>query len=342
MFIYAGIDEAGYGPMFGPLTVGRTVLALPDHPVGTNPPALWQKLRAAVCKNHMGRKGRLVINDSKKVYSPAHGLHHLELGVLAFAALAGRQPSCVATWLDALGETTHRDQAALPWYACDETNPWNPLPVACSGGELAVARNLLSATAKRVGVEVLDIGAAVVFEDRFNRMVAATRSKAATSFTFVAGHLLAVWQQYGQHDPTVVVDRQGGRAYYRELLSQTFPDAQLTIIDENETCSSYRLRETRRNVRVAGIASEEPPLRSMTVSFLVEADAAHMPVALASMVSKYTREILMSRFNAWFTRRAPHIKPTAGYAMDANRFWAEVEPLLPQWGVSPTQLRRLN
>ena len=80
----------------------------------------------------------------------------------------------------------------------------------------------------------------------------------------------------------------------------------------------------------------------MTVSFLVEADAVHMPVALASMVSKYTREILMSRFNAWFTRRAPHIKPTAGYAMDANRFWAEVEPLLPQWGVLPAQLRRLN
>ncbi len=327
MFVYAGIDEAGYGPMFGPLTVGRMVLGLPDHPVDAAPPALWQKLHAAVCKTHTGRKGRLVINDSKKVYTPAQGLRHLELGVLAFAALAGREAHCVATLLDALGETTHRQLAATPWYDCDETNPWNPLPTACTEGELAVARNLLGTTARRVGVEVLDMGAAVVFEDRFNRMVTATRSKAATSFTFVAGHLLAIWNQFGQHHPTVIVDRQGGRAHYRELLAMTFPDVSLAILEENETCSTYRLAEKHR---------------AMTISFLVEADAGHMPVALASMVSKYTRELLMARFNAWFAARAPHIKPTAGYATDANRFWAEVQPLLSQWGIAPDQLRRLS
>ena len=79
----------------------------------------------------------------------------------------------------------------------------------------------------------------------------------------------------------------------------------------------------------------------MTVSFLVDAETQHMPVALASMIAKYTRELLMARFQDWFTQRAPQVKPTAGYALDAQRFWREVEPLLPALAVDPALLRRL-
>ena len=30
MLVYAGIDEAGYGPMFGPLVIARSVFTLAD------------------------------------------------------------------------------------------------------------------------------------------------------------------------------------------------------------------------------------------------------------------------------------------------------------------------
>ena len=329
MTVYAGIDEAGYGPMFGPLLVARAVFRTPDQTTGTDvaAPPLWQWLKSAVCQDLAQRRGRIAVNDSKKLYTPAKGLKHLETGVLAFAGLAGKAPADVGAWLDILGETAHHDLSALPWYAPMPDRPWAALPHCCDVGELAIARAMLGTCAGKCGVTVVDVGAAVVFEDQFNRMVSATRSKAAASFTFVARHLREVFDRYGREPLTVVVDRQSGRMHYRELLMQTIPEAHIRVLDETPECSSYHL--------------DAGALGAMTVSFVVEAEGQHMPVALASMIAKYTRELLMARFQAWFTERAPQVKPTAGYALDAQRFWREIEPLLPGMRIEGSRLRRM-
>lgn len=335
MLVYAGIDEAGYGPMFGPLVIGRMVLGVRcDHGAATaeHPrPDLWRLLNKVVCRDltQTRRSKRIAINDSKAIYSPAVGIKHLELGVLAFAGLAERQPAHLGEWLDILGEQTHHDLSATPWYASGDDTPWQALPCCVTAGEAAVARGMLTHAAKERGVETLDLGAAVVFEDRFNRMVGATRSKAAASFTFVAAHLQHIWEHFGTQRPHVVVDRQSGRTHYRELLAMTFPDAELTIEREGNTASVYTL------------ATSRPTARAMTVRFEVEAEKDHMPVALASMISKYTRELLMARFQNWFARRAPAVKPTAGYALDAQRFWREIQPILPELAIQPQSLQRL-
>jgi hypothetical protein len=334
MYVYAGIDEAGYGPMFGPLLVSRAVVGLADfEPASDNPdpPDMWQHLAKAVCRKLSDKKRRIPINDSKKLHTPATGIKHLETGVLSFAALAGHHPATVDQWLDCLGETCHRRLEALPWYQPTEDKPWANLPVATTAGELAITRSLLARAAEDSGVQLLDIGADVVLEDRFNQMVAATRSKAATSFTFVTRHLASIWECFGHHQPVVVVDRQSGRTRYRELLAMSFPDTQLTVLDESPACSAYRLESPRQ-------ASQTPKV--MTVRFEVDGDGRHMPVALASMISKYTRELLMFRFKAWFQQRAPQIKPTAGYGRDAKRFWQELEPVLASLSIRPEQLRR--
>ena len=157
-----------------------------------------------------------------------------------------------------------------------------------------------------------------------------TRSKAATNFTFVTDHLQKIWRQYGTKQPTVVVDRQSGRSRYRPLLAMSFPDAELPVLYERDDCSAYSIASTGR-VR-----------RAMTVRFQVEAEAHHLPVALASMVSKYTRELLMHRFQSWFSQHAPGVKPTAGYAKDANRFWSEIQPTLASLSIEPASLRRMS
>jgi hypothetical protein len=121
------------------------------------------------------------------------------------------------------------------------------------------------------------------------------------------------------------VDRLSGRADYRPTLSRAFPEARLTNLTRGEGLSCYTL---------------ESGQRSMMVGFQVNADGLHLSTALASMTSKYVRELLMERFQAYFQRRLPRVRPTAGYGADAVRFWRELEPELPRLGLDPDRLKR--
>ena len=51
---------------------------------------------------------------------------------------------------------------------------------------------------------------------------------------------------------------------------------------------------------------------------------ANFPVALASIVCKYVRELSMHAFNQFWAKHLPDVKPTAGYPVDAARFKAEI------------------
>ena len=332
MYVYAGIDEAGYGPLLGPLVVGRSVLVIPKLDSDAPTPDLWLRLGKAVCKRLSDRAGRIAINDSKKLTTKAAGVRYLELGCLAFAALSGEakinEQTTLPDWLDLLGETRHHASDLPPWYAESDDHPWQTLPTAQTFGELAVAAGMLRNCTQRIGVALGNLGAAVVYEDTFNRMAAATHSKASLSFTFVARHLLHVWENYNEHSPNVIIDRQGGRTHYRELLAQSFPDTQVDVIEETATASAYLM------------SARSDRSRSMRITFRVDAEQAHMPVALASMVSKYTRELLMARFNHYFTQRVPDLKPTAGYAKDGKRFLEDLAPHLPDLGLIQQQLKR--
>ncbi len=340
MYVYAGIDEAGYGPVLGPMVIGRAVLVIPKLDADAPTPDLWLRLGKAVCKRISDRAGRIAVNDSKKLTTKAAGIKHLELGCLAFAGLqkqAGSEsteshthPEDLSAWLDLIGDTGHHDEDLLPWYAKTDDHPWQTLPTAHTEGEVAIAGSLLRNCAERIGVELGGLGAAVVYENTFNQMVAATRSKASVSFTFVARHLLHIWETYSEHRPTVIIDRQGGRTHYRELLAQSFPDTRVDVIEECATSSSYLMSD------------KADPQRAMRISFMVDAEQAHMPVALASMVSKYTRELLMARLNHYFTQRVPDLKPTAGYAKDGKRFLEDLDPHLPELGHTRQQLQRTS
>ena len=70
-----GIDEAGYGPNLGPLVQAAVALKLP-----AGDPAGWDALKGAVRRCVEKADGRLLIDDSKKVYTRG-GLEALERGV---------------------------------------------------------------------------------------------------------------------------------------------------------------------------------------------------------------------------------------------------------------------
>ncbi len=67
MLVYAGIDEAGYGPMFGPLCVAGATFILKDHDPAAGAPNMWRLLNRAVCRSPRDKRNRIAINDSKKL-----------------------------------------------------------------------------------------------------------------------------------------------------------------------------------------------------------------------------------------------------------------------------------
>src|SRR5438128_11064 len=112
-----GIDEAGYGPNLGPLAQAAVALHLPDDDLGG-----WETLKSSVRRSHEDDDGRLLIDDSKKVYAGGDGLDDLERGV--FAADGRKRIGfgkflaslCVADCLDGL--------TCEHWYESDHRLPW--------------------------------------------------------------------------------------------------------------------------------------------------------------------------------------------------------------------------
>lgn len=335
MLIYAGIDEAGYGPMLGPLTVACTAFVLETHDPEAGAPNLWKILNRGVCRKRRDTRKRIAVDDSKKLKGAndgkVHPLTHLERGVLAF--LANRDPNTDPTCDesgarpetdDALFERLNVEVEATPWYTSPST-----LPLTTGGDQMGIAGSVLRRTLNDAGVSCEMIQCEAIDAGPFNEQVQRMGTKAAVNFCSAARLLESVWRRWPDDHPRVIVDRHGGRTHYRNELQMVFPDASIQILAESEAVSRYRLHRAHR-----GDDSH------MTISFVKEGDQKHFPVALASMTAKYVRELLMLRMNRFFTSQLPELKPTAGYFADGRRYMRDVAEVVDRLGVGRDRLVR--
>src|SRR3954467_13829267 len=114
--ILAGIDEAGYGPLLGPLVVGCCAFELDADPAGELP-CLWKLLKKVIGKTRSKTGKRIHINDSKLVYQPGpNGLKELERGILTLARAWGDSCDCLETLLSRVASHVLEDLPGYNWY----------------------------------------------------------------------------------------------------------------------------------------------------------------------------------------------------------------------------------
>lgn len=309
--VVCGIDEAGLGPLLGPLCLGYSIFRIP-----TKGGDLWKRLESEVTQTARDGLKRIVVADSKKVYARnARGRERLETTVLAFLALLKGGKSISGADLLRTPPPSIRPRAAdialHPWY---EHLPAE-VPIWTPSDRLTIRSAKLRRAMENVRLELLEAGCRLAPAYELNRSFEETDNKSRSVMLLVLELLQHFWDSYSNEELRVVVDRQGGRWRYGRVLHEAFQGTKLEIIDESPEMSRYLIEEPGEG-------------RKMHVTFAERGEERAFSVALASCFAKYTRELSMEAFNAYFTALQPDLRPTAGYTTDGRRWLKDAAPAL--------------
>lgn len=321
-----GTDEAGYGPNLGPLTVTGTLWRVPDLNLD-----LYESLRSIVSSKPLGRgtesASLLHVADSKAVYRASKTIESLERSVLAILfALRANVPSDERALLRDAFSKCVEDRVAL---LAGEHPLWSPrdpfdLPLACPLDQLRKLGSTFSETCESAGIELMDIQCRPMFPAAFNRSVETLGNKAhllSSQTMQIVSNLLA---STAGEDISIFCDKHGGRSRYLPLIQQHLTGQLVTVEIESRALSRYRWQDNGRQI---------------TIQFSVKGES-QLPVALASMVSKYVREVFMHVWNEFWQEHVDDLKPTKGYPVDAKRFMADIEVAREKLGVVRSQVWR--
>ena len=317
MAYLVGTDEAGYGPNLGPLVVSATVWRV-DSLEDTD---LYARLCGVVSSEPRGAGDQLVVADSKALYKPGKGLELLERGVLTFLTALNRRPATWQSIWTLLTADQRDDRTSLPWYATYD----RPLPMELAEEELPAGAQRLRVGCERAGCRPIHLESRAIFPRRFNQLVEERGNKAAALSQTTLELVRAVLRLLPSDEPIhVLCDKHGGRNKYGALLQETFPDTLAVVRREGRDESVYQLDrgEARR-----------------TFTFQAKGES-FLPSALASMISKYLRELAMRAFNEYWTQRVTDLKPTAGYPIDARRFKQQIAGTQQQLGIADRTIWR--
>jgi ribonuclease HII len=147
----------------------------------------------------------------------------------------------------------------------------------------------------------------------YNKQVSLVKNKSKVLFSAIAELMYQIIKDSTDQKIHFLVDHQGGRTHYAGELLKLFAPDDITILAESAELSSYKLEFDKKCVNM---------------TFLVKADLNHFAPALASMTSKYLREIMIHKLNTHFAGLDSTIKPTAGYWSDGKRFLSDLETKL--------------
>lgn len=299
-----GIDEAGYGPNLGPFVMTSVACHVPD-----DAGCLWKCLRRAVRKHRHKDDGRLLVDDSKLVYSSATGIAALERSVLGFLGQSGSLR--LADVVGRLASNCLDELRQESWFH-GETS----VPSANAADELAAVAESFASCCEKTGVRWGTIRSIVVCPSRFNGLIDRWGSKGGVLSVCLSELLRSNLIEH-TGSIRITVDKHGGRNFYGPAIQEAVDDG--FVVPRSEGMESV--------YDIVG------PRHRATLTFKPRADGDDLCVALASMVSKYLRELLMEEFNAFWRSELPDLEPTAGYPGDARRFYNAIQPTMAKLGI---------
>ena len=313
--LHIGIDEAGYGPLLGPLVLGASAFHMGASDLDAriaddfSDDELESRLAGIVIRPAAGSKKRdfepplpVPIDDSKKIFR-RFGLVGLSRAVGAFsAALDTPPPASLLDLLHRYSAVPPVSFALLPWYtSMDEARlpryPWTgPLTARFS------ARS----------VQALDLVALPVPVPAYNESVGALGSKARVLGMFCGHLILSILDREPHEDAEITIDRHGSRVHYEEFLEALFPDGSVEVMLKERIESRYLV---------------SLPGRRLVVRIMTGADARSMAVSWASLMAKLARELFMERISSYFAEHVDGLHPTSGYWVDGQRFLRDIKPV---------------
>jgi len=177
---------------------------------------------------------------------------------------------------------------------------------------------------KQHQVRLLDMQYRSIEPEEFNRLLDRFNSKGSllshVTLRLIANQLA----KQTQDNVLVFCDKHGGRNRYLDILIECFSGEFFLAVQESRESSIYRLISEGRQWEFRFLAKGE----------------SHLPIALASMLSKYRRELAMLQFNEFWRSHIPDLQPTAGYPEDAKRFKRQIAAVQERLGIADDSLWR--
>ncbi len=371
MGILIGMDEAGYGPNYGPLVVAATAWQVPEGKVSgvgcqvseTSAPAtvaaqkrrLIQAASTATLKptadsrqptapapdlyrllraivSKSASDRQLAIADSKSLYAPGAGLRQLERGLHAVLRSIQHAPSCWSAILDCC----NADPAGHHKNHCWPDGHNCPLPLDATEEEVARLETRFARTCESAEVRPLLVRARLVFPAEFNDLVDHYGTKGAALSHITVGLLREVIDKVTHHQspqPPTPSPQPPIFAVCDKHGGRNFYAALLQHHFPEHWIEP--LYETHSESRYEWGAAES----RTRVSFRMQGEK-FLPTALASMTAKYLRELSMRAFNDFWRAHVPNLRPTAGYPKDAQRFRSEIQEMQSKLGIDDRVLWR--
>src|SRR5688500_2560143 len=212
MRLFGGGDEAGLGPLLGPLTLGWSVFRAPAGATD-----LWRTLHGAVSQQTADDRTAFVVADSKKVFvRTERSALRLESTALGFLALLDGKRKLPARAADVVWRSPPElapdagMRALNPWYDDLDT----ALPRHADAGALELRVERLARAMRAAGVELADAGVRVLPEGFLNLSFERTQNKAMTHWECSCAVLRRLWERHAHEGLHLVIDRHGGRFHY--------------------------------------------------------------------------------------------------------------------------------